>query len=67
MKRMLLGLLVAAVTGCGAPPEAGAPSSQAPLVMHGIEEARPYFGRLKEAESPDQEVGEFMLALCGCP
>jgi hypothetical protein len=66
MKRMLLGLLVAAVTGCGATPEADAPSSQAPPVMHGLKEIEPYFGQLREAESPDQEVGEFMLALCGC-
>lgn len=66
MRRAGLGLLTAVLIGCGAPPAANVPSTGAPPILDGLEETRPYFGRLKGVDSPDRELGDIMLALCGC-
>ena len=66
MRRAGLGLLTTVLIGCGAPPVANVPSAEAPLILVGLDQTRPYFGQLKGVDSPDRELGDVMLAFCGC-
>ena len=61
-----LGVLAAVLIGCDVPPAVNAPSTEAPLILEGLELTDPYFGRFKEVDAPDREAGDVMLALCGC-
>ncbi len=36
------------------------------IVPGGIGDTRPYYGRFKTKDSAEQEVGDFLLASCGC-
>ena len=66
MRWIGLASFAAILVGCGSLPFVNMPSTGAPPILHGLEETRPYFGQLKEAGAPGEELGDVMLALCGC-
>jgi hypothetical protein len=58
--------LLAVIVGCASSPTVNAPPGGATLTSAGLDETRPYVGRLKDPSSPDRDLGDFVLAYCGC-
>jgi hypothetical protein len=59
-------VLLAVLAGCGAAPTGGGSSDGTSSAVATLEETRPFVGRVKEVGNPDQELGDFVLAYCGC-
>jgi hypothetical protein len=61
---MLAALVV--IVGCDLGPVFILPPAGMTEVPGGIGDVRPYYGRTRSADVPDQELGDFLLASCGC-
>lgn len=69
MRRKACGWLslIAIVVGCNVFPQfIPGPPTDGTVVVGGISNTNPYFGRFRLANAPDVDMGLFMLASCGC-
>ncbi|MFQ5429970.1 MAG: hypothetical protein ACE5E1_06635 [Phycisphaerae bacterium] len=42
------------------------PPEDMTVVVGGITDTRPYYGRVRQADTCDRDLGDFLLASCGC-
>jgi hypothetical protein len=54
------------IGGCGVVSPFILPPDGLSQIIGGLSDARPYYGRVSPADLPDQPVGDFLLASCGC-
>jgi len=67
LKRRLLSMILFAFGGCGTDPASFivAPR-ETDAVSGGITNLQPYMGRLQSSANASSDMGQFMLASCGC-